>query len=207
MEKVESSPAIKVVNCLLNTLFPFYANWMSVSKLRRKIELIDGADDIPPSLQNEYPDIATIDNEPRLYQEFSATLERKEKLEEKAKSLVSTTTIAVTIAFGISGAVGNLYKFINVYWVRCIYSGLAVASLAYMLFGGLSSIRVFTSELQTFFPNKPNHKTLVANYQNAIICNNLQNLIRNNYISTAYECIRNSLVLLFVIATSLIMVA
>lgn len=74
-----------------------------------------------------------------------------------------------------------------------------------------SNIRCFhiirKSERNTISKIDDTEDKLRQQYRKNIILNRLSNVVRSNYIYTAYECLRNSLILLFGLFVFMIIVA
>lgn len=182
------------IGTLLDFFAPTIANWRDCNKIKTKIESGLGCN--PPS--NEFGiDEWTLDDLKELYETETT---RKSKFEDKAKTNVIGITISVTLIMGACTLMQNVkdnYSDGIIYWIAfTIY----VLSVIYMLEAGLHAIRVITSENVVHIPNlKKTEKEKKIEYDKAIAMNRARDLIRNNYVFTSYECIRNALFCLFIV--------
>lgn len=142
-----------------------------------------------------------------LYLEYTASIERRNRLEDKAKSLLISWTITSTIILGLptmmkQTIVGTYCSisdmpmgalFIDIITIVCLLS------VVYMFFAGLMVIQILTKDNQVSLVSASDRKNRRAIYQ-ATKENDYQNIIRNNKLSAAYQFLRNSffcLVILF----------
>ena len=73
-----------------------------------------------------------------------------------------------------------------------------------MILAGLLVIKTFTVQITIYTVNET-QENIFLQYRKAIILNRLSNIIRSNYISTSYECLRNSLILVVVFTLILVL--
>ena len=133
-----------------------------------------------------------------LEDDYKATIETKNKFEDKAKTIIAALTIAITMTLNLSKMIEEAATKVQVpYFSYCVF-GVAILSILYMLVAGIMSIQVLIKE-NILYPiplEKRKEKTSI--YQ-ATQQNINQNLIRNNIIYAAYISIRNSVICLLVI--------
>lgn len=191
-------------NKILDLVFPIVSNCRDNAKLREKIcpKNETGQDIDPESI------LSYIENSDRidlniLKGQYDETFKIKEKIEDKAKTNIIGISISITLIMGASGilsVLNNKYSIPVVSWVAFV---LIVASIIYMLAAGILVIRLLTNENEVYIVTlgelASGGETLRDQYGKRISQNRNKNLIRNNYLFTSYECIRNSLICLFVI--------
>lgn len=185
-----------LINKIIDTLFPMYANYKTNKGLRQKLETNDGG--ILSYMENA-EDISTIN----LKQEYQETLRIKDKLEDKAKTNVVGITITITLIMGASNVLSAITKKYPMPVFQWIGFVLFVSAVSYMITAGILAIKVLIDENRIYVvdigASVNDDANLRAEYDNCISKNRTTNLIRNNTVFTSYECIRNSLVCLFVI--------
>lgn len=185
---------------VIEELIPSIANYCSNKKIRNKIKKKDDLDF--PSKDAILENI-TIQELKNLY---DSDLRWKDKLEDKAKTNVIGVTISVTLIMGaytliqyISSKFGNSVLF----WIGF---ALFILSVAYMLEAGIHAIHVLTVENVIYYPTPGHEEEELKNNLNLQIgLNRAQNTLRNNFVFTSYECIRNALICLFVVMVIAIM--
>ena len=185
----------KVLVTIRDAAFPLYDNWKVNKKLREKLENEEG---ILPYIENA--DRVTIE---QLKERYEGTIQTKDKLEDKAKTNVAGITIAVTLIMGASGLLDTVikkYPIPELQWASFI---LLSFSIAYLIIAGILSIMVLIAENVLYTVDlscmADGGDRLKQAYDKRVGQNQNQNLIRNNYIYSSYECIRNALLCLFVI--------
>lgn len=193
-----------MINKVIDLVFPMLCNCQANAKLRKKIHPKNesGQDIEPESI------LSSIDNSDQidldiLKGQYDETFKTKEKIEDKAKSNIIGISISITLIMGASGILSVLnskYPFPAVSWVAFV---LIVASIIYMLTAGILIIRLLTNENEVYIVTlgelASDAETLRDQYGKRISQNQNKNIIRNNYLFTSYECIRNSLICLFAI--------
>lgn len=132
--------------------------------------------------------------------DYRSTIDAKNRLEDKAKTILASLTIAITLIL-------NLYKIIDTVMIKfehpvvnTIIFILAILAIIYMLMAGIMSIQVLIKENIIYYipltdRESQNRKSIYKITQ----LNINQNLIRNNIIYSAYRSIRNSALCLVVI--------
>lgn len=185
----------KVLVTIRDAAFPLYDNWKVNKELREKLENEEG---ILPYIENA--DKVTVKH---LEKEYENTIYTKDKLEDKAKTNVAGITIAVTLIMGASGLLDTVikkYPIPELQWASFI---LLSFSIAYLIIAGILSIMVLIAENVLYTVDlsciADGGEKLKKAYDKSVRQNQSQNLIRNNYIYSSYECIRNALICLFVI--------
>lgn len=185
---------MKVVYIILPGLEAYRAN----KKIRKKLS--DDTYEMP----NEYQGVSFDD----VIEEYNSTLDSIRKFEEKAKSLLIAWTIAITLILNLSDMVYKIVLKIDICWCKWAAIVVAILAVIYMLFAGILVIQVLTKEnikeVATIKQKatKDVKELCIANMRNAD-----RNMIRNNRIYTAYQCIMNSavcLVILFIARTLIV---
>jgi len=136
--------------------------------------------------------------------DYKDAIETKNRLEDKAKTIIAALTIAVTLILNLSSILDTISYRYNSSIIDISIFILAILAIIYMLLAGVMSIHVLIKEniaypLLAKIRTKQNKEEIYRITQ----LNVNQNLIRNNIIFSAYRSIRNSvicLVVLFVIA-------
>lgn len=185
---------------ILGDIFPMLGNWSDNKTIRKKIK----------ENSREYEDLnavnkASIIPVEKLKQEYDNGIEQKKVLEDKAKINVTGITIAISLIMGaesLTKSITSKFSSPILYWFVITFFVLAVF---YMIFAGLMSIQVITNENQIeTMPINIDESKEKEQYDCCISINNYRNLIRNNYIYSSYECIRNALICLFVVFLMLV---
>ena len=181
---------------IIDAIFPMYANYRDNRLLRRKLDTKEGNE--LESLEHA----KSIDTD-TLKQQYHDTFHMKDKLEDKAKINVIGITIAITIMMGASGVLKSIYEKYPIsvlQWIAFVF--LTVATM-YLLIAGIIVLKVLTDENIVYIVSSnssiSDKTTLHLDYYKCIAQNNILNLIRNNSVYSAYECIRNALLCLFII--------
>lgn len=179
----------------LNSVFPMVESWCANKKLRVKL-----ADENGILTYMENADQVTNDH---LKEQYDSTVHMKDKLEDKAKTNVTGITIAVTLIMGASDMMDAILKKFPIAAFGWIALVLLIGSIAYLIIGGILSIKVLVAENILYTVNFSNIVSgggeLKLSYDKIIAKNRTQNLIRNNYIYASYGCVRNALICLFVV--------
>ena len=189
----------KIISLIIDLLFPMAANWEYNKKLRAKIKAQNddcSSNPIESILSTvKKPDDLATDVFENLYND---TLKAKDKIEEKAKTNIIGVSISITLIMGASGMLSALNEKFQISWFAWVAFILMLAAVIYMHFAGILVIRLLTNEnevytldLNSFLPGS--NSLMRKEYDRCIILNRYKNIIRNNYLFTSYECIRNSL--------------
>jgi hypothetical protein len=153
---------------------------------------------------------------------FNNTIENRKSLEEKAKTNILIVTVAITVILGLSSLLFSIpEKVSNNSLVIFMIGILFLISLIYMIIGSILSLMTLNAgELKEKYDWSPralsyiesltdeNEKSREKKYllSSYIELNNLTNLKLNNFASSTYEHIRNSLVTFFLIGVSITLV-
>lgn len=177
---------------VLGSIFPMIDNWRTNKIIRTKIEV--NSNEYSVLNGNNKRKIIKIK---KLKQEYDKGIEQKKILEDKAKTNVVGITIAISLIMGA----GSLTRNVTSKYSCPIWAWLAIVlilfAVFYMIFAGLMSIKVITNENQIETVPIDISKSYEKEYYDCCIrINNDRNLIRNNYVYSAYECIRNALICL-----------
>lgn len=192
------------MNKIVNIIFPFYENWKAniIIKTRMFPKNDQGEDSLPTGIMEDVEAPSNITTE-KLEELYKYTFKVKERLEDKAKVNIIGITISVSLIVGATGLLSSINtKFENSFVPLCA-AILLIASVAYMIISGCLVIHMLTNENETYHVSlnsiAKDERTLRGEYDKCIAQNQRKNTIRNNYISTSYACIRNSLVCLFIL--------
>lgn len=191
-----------IINFIINKFYqvcPCLHVYLANKKVKKKKETIfkDYLLDV------DMPSKASLED---LYLEYTASIERRNRLEDKAKSLLISWTITSTIILGLptmiqhTGCTSILKKCFTMSdsWVDITVAITCIFSVIYMFLAGLMVIQILTKDNQISLVSINDRKNSIAIYQ-AIKQNNYQNIIRNNKLSAAYYFLRNSFVCLVLI--------
>lgn len=186
------------MNRIIEIVFPMYANRVGNSKVQNRINsFIDKQQNSPNN------DLAESVAAEVFKEQYLDTFKIKAKLEDKAKTNVIGVTIAITLIMGASGVVNTIYDKFSIPLIKWITFGLLSVAVIYMIAAGLLAIKVLIAENKMFFVNlqtfAAGDQALNVEYYDCTYLNNNHNTMRNNSVFTSYECIRNSLVCLFLI--------
>lgn len=191
---------------LLYAVFPALGNKSVNDKLRSKLKGSNALDakklQTPLSLSTN-PDAITNES---LKQQYSDALKAKDKFEDKAKATIVCVTVSVSLIMGASGlltTVASRFDFLVIRWLSYALFLYAVLS---MIAAAIMDIKVIANENKIYtVPADCPEESIRETYDLCIGQNVTQNYIRNNYVFTAYECIRNALICLFVIMALAVM--
>lgn len=164
---------------------------------------IDGFDE---KTKNEYRDVVKQPDIKKLKVMYEEVFVAKGKLEDKAKSMTLAITVSVTLILGLIDKMLMIFSTINFMPVRGLIACMSIVAIWYMIIAGLASAKVFLTDIMIYKIDDTEDK-LRQQYRKNIILNRLSNVVRSNYIYTAYECLRNSLILLFGLFVFMIIVA
>lgn len=172
------------VKKIIELFFPMWANCEANKIIQKKID------------ENVEPELDIANNQ--LLDAYIDSLEQKKTLEDKAKVNVIGVTIAFTLMLNSTAFISNSLgmKFGKTVLIISIVTILLAA--IYMIFAGILVIKVLTDKnVVYYYCGKCESETEYLECKRAIYLNRKMNLIRNNYVFTTYECIRNSLVCFF----------
>lgn len=177
---------MKVLYIILPGIEAYTAN----KKIRKKLS------DDTYKMPDDYQSISFDD----VIEEYSDTLDSIRRFEEKAKSLLIAWTIAITLILNLSDMVYKIVVKIDICWCKWAAIVVAILAVIYMLFAGILVIQVLTKEnVKEVTTIKQKAIKDVEGFCIANMRNVDRNLIRNNKIYAAYQCIMNSAVCLGII--------
>lgn len=174
----------QVLGQIIPSIMAFSAN-CEIHKKKDKIN-------IPNNISEE--SFAELSND------YNESLNSKNRFEDKAKTILASLTIAITLVLNLSTLIDRIINKVPYEWQKGFVFALAVLSIVYMLSAGLLSIKVLIKENIVFnisLEDRTN-KNKTAFYE-ATQCNIYQNLIRNNIMYAAYLSIRNSVICLMIL--------
>lgn len=174
-------------------LFPMLDNIKTNKDVRKRIDTPNENDSIFYGIENPQSISLNI-----LQEQYFETFKFKDKLEDKAKTNIIGVTISISLILGASTFLANINNKFNCNWLSWAVFGLFTLAVLYMIIAGVISIKVLISENSVYTLTLSNQNSH-SEYDNCISKNRLKNIIRNNYVYTSYECIRNSIVALFLI--------
>lgn len=185
---------------VIDWIIPSFSNWLSNKTVRKKIEKEEGLD--RPSVKEPLNKLS-VEALEKLY---NADKLAKDKLEDKAKTNVIGVTISVTLIMGAYSLLQNISDKYGVGFLYITAFVLFVCSVIYMLAAGTHAIHVLTAE-NTFHTVSLalDNDLLKEDLDRQIGLNRARNTLRNNYVFTSYECIRNALICLFAVMVIAIM--
>lgn len=169
---------------MLGQIIPIIDVYKSNRVLREKnIEIPENIEDI---------DIKYLEND------YNATVETKNRFEDKAKTIVAALTISITLILNLSKIIDTVVTKIPVPYFGYAIFILAILSILYMVMAGIMSIQVLIKE-NLLYPIPLEKRTAKKSIFQVTQQNVNQNLIRNNMIYAAYISIRNSVICLLII--------
>ena len=179
----------KIYECI----FPMIANIKINKDIRTRIDISNENDSIFRGIENPKSISLNI-----LQEQYSETFKIKDKLEDKAKTNIIGVTISISLILGASTFLSNINNKFNCVLLSWVVFGLFTIAVLYMIIAGVISIKVLISENSVYTLSLSNQNSH-SEYDDCISKNRLKNIIRNNYVYTSYECIRNSIIALFLI--------
>lgn len=193
----------KVID-IKDNIFPFWGNYKANKKIMTKISAIYETDieNINLSNLNCAGDLSRV---PLKIAEktYNETLDRKKTIEDKAKINVLGVTIFTSLVTALSTSIIKIYSVIENNVIRYIVFIIVVAAIIYMLYGGILALEVLMNKNKIYLLNEDeqilNKRLRKKIYGRNIDLNGYSNLIRTNYITSSYQCIRNGLYILLVI--------
>ena len=189
---------MKIIKKIVYETVPAIENNCVNKSLRKKLS--------PPKEQSQYPTVLSqSQNAENISTEtlqvlYLKELEIKDKLEDKAKATIMCVTISISLILGASNllsSISNLYNSLLLNWIVYV---LFCISVLYMILAAIMDIKVLVAE-NTVYIEQPdwNEEERRIGLDDCIGRNRIKNIIRNNYIYTAYRNIRNALICLFII--------
>lgn len=194
----------------VDVLFPIISTFLSKRRIIEKIgslEEAEGAEiDFQSHLSFAYLRDIDDDNNNVLENKYDDALEHKKQLEDKAKSLVALTTISATMMLGLGSTASSMFGGIVQLPARVILAAVMIFSAFYMVAAAISSISVFASLNKAYLVDDPGRST-GDDIRLAIMQNGYQNILRNNYLSLSFDCLKRSLGSLFVVFLAMVVSA
>lgn len=192
----------------VDVLFPIISTFLSKRRIIEEIgslEETEGAEiDFQPHPSFAY--LRDIDDDNVLKNKCGDALEHKKQLEDKAKSLVALTTISATMMLGLGSTASSMFGGIVQLPARVILAAVMIFSAFYMVVAAISSISVFASLNKAYLVDDPGRST-GDGIRLAIMQNGYQNILRNNYLSLSFDCLKRSLGSLFVVFLAMVVSA
>ena len=176
---------------MLGQIIPIIDIYKTNKSLRKKNGSTDTID-IPDNI--EHADMKYLEDD------YKATIETKNRFEDKAKTIIAALTIAITLILNLSKIIDTIATKIPIPYFNYVIFILAILCILYMMVAGIMSIQVLIKENLLFSisledrTNKNKRVIFRATQQNIN-----QNLIRNNIIYASYLSIRNSVICLLII--------
>ncbi len=135
-----------------------------------------------------------------LLDDYNAAIDTKNRLEDKAKTIIAALTIAITLVLNLSRVIDKIIVKIPIKYFNYVVFILAILCVLYMLIAGIMSIQVLIKE-NIVYPLSLEDRTSknLKSILQSINLNVNQNLIRNNIIYASYRAIRNSVVCLVIV--------
>lgn len=184
----------------LYAIFPILGNIETSKKLRKRIKNEgEQADEKLQTPLNTSSNPDAISDE-SLKEQYEDALRVKDKFEDKAKATIVCVTVSITLIMGASGlltTLANRFEHPLILWIGYALFIYAVLS---MIFAAIMDIKVIVDENVVYsFPVDCPKENTRETYDICVGQNVTQNYIRNSYVFSAYECIRNALICLFII--------
>ena len=193
---------------VVDVLFPIISTFLSKRRIIEKIgglEETEGAE-IDFQLHPSFAYLRDIDDENVLKDKCGDALEHKKQLEDKAKSLVALTTISATMMLGLGSTASSMFGGIVQLPARVILAAVMIFSAFYMVAAAISSIGIFASLNKAYLVDDP-VRSMGDSIRLAIMRNEYQNILRNNYLSLSFDCLKRSLGGLVVIFLAMVVTA
>lgn len=194
----------------VDVLFPIISTFLFKRKIIEKIGSLEEAEGAEIDFQ-PHPSFAYLrdiddDDNNVLENKYGDALEHKKQLEDKAKSLVALTTISATMMLGLGSTAPSMFGGIVQLPARVILAAVMIFSAFYMVAAAISSISVFASLNKAYLVDDPGRST-GDGIRLAIMQNGYQNILRNNYLSLSFDCLKRSLGSLFVVFLAMVVSA
>lgn len=192
----------------VGVLSPIISTFLSKRRIIEKIDSLEETEGAEIDFQS-HPSFAylrDIDDDNVLENKYGDALEHKKQLEDKAKSLVALTTISATMMLGLGSTASSMFGGIVQLPARVILAAVMIFSAFYMVVAAISSISVFASLNKAYLVDDPGRST-GDDIRLAIMQNGYQNILRNNYLSLSFDCLKRSLGSLFVVFLAMVVSA
>lgn len=192
----------------VDVLFPIISTFLSKRRIIEKISSLEETEGAEIDFQSHpsFVYLRNIDDDNVLENKYGDALEHKKQLEDKAKSLVALTTISATMMLGLGSTASSMFGGIVQLPARVILAAVMIFSAFYMVAAAISSISVFASLNKAYLVDDPGRST-GDDIRLAIMQNGYQNILRNNYLSLSFDCLKRSLGSLFVVFLAMVVSA
>lgn len=192
----------------VDVLFPIISTFLSKRRIIEKIDSLEETEGAEIDFQSHpsFVYLRDIDDDNVLKNKYGDALEHKKQLEDKAKSLVALTTISATMMLGLGSTASSMFGGIVQLPARVILAAVMIFSAFYMVAAAISSISVFASLNKAYLVDDPGRST-GDDIRLAIMQNGYQNILRNNYLSLSFDCLKRSLGSLFVVFLAMVVSA
>lgn len=193
----------------VDVLFPMISTFLSKGRIIEKIDSLGEAEGAEIDFQSHlsFAYLRDIDDDNNVLEnKYGDALEHKKQLEDKAKSLVALTTISATMMLGLGSTASSMFGGIVQLPARVILAAVMIFSAFYMVVAAISSISVFASLNKAYLVDDPGRST-GDGIRLAIMQNGYQNILRNNYLSLSFDCLKRSLGSLFVVFLAMVVSA
>lgn len=192
----------------VDVLFPIISTFLSKRRIIEKISSLEETEGAEIDFQSHpsFVYLRNIDDDNVLENKYGDALEHKKQLEDKAKSLVALTTISATMMLGLGSTASSMFGGIVQLPARAILAAVMIFSAFYMVAAAISSISVFASLNKAYLVDDPGRST-GDDIRLAIMQNGYQNILRNNYLSLSFDCLKRSLGSLFVVFLAMVVSA
>ena len=193
----------------VDVLFPMISTFLSKGRIIEKIDSLGEAEGAEIDFQSHlsFAYLRDIDDDNNVLEnKYGDALEHKKQLEDKAKSLVALTTISATMMLGLGSTASSMFGGIVQLPARVILAAVMIFSAFYMVAAAISSISVFASLNKAYLVDDPGRST-GDGIRLAIMQNGYQNILRNNYLSLSFDCLKRSLGSLFVVFLAMVVSA
>ena len=192
----------------VDVLFPIISTFLSKRRIIEKIGSLEETEGAEIDFQSHpsFVYLRNIDDDNVLENKYGDALEHKKQLEDKAKSLVALTTISATMMLGLGSTASSMFGGIVQLPARVILAAVMIFSAFYMVAAAISSISVFVPLNKAYLVDDPGRST-GDDIRLAIMQNGYQNILRNNYLSLSFDCLKRSLGSLFVVFLAMVVSA
>lgn len=183
----------------INVCFPFWERRKKNIILKNDIDSHDYVA-LTKKYFNDVDCIEQID-EKDLNDLYEREFSRKDKFEDKAKTNIAAVTIFVTLIMGSYTLIDNIAKKYPFVIVSLIASFIFLVAVIYMFLAGYNAFYII-SEINIVHRRRigvQEKENIRKEYIENTCYNRAVNLIRNNYISTSYACLKNALVCLLLV--------
>lgn len=183
-----------------NIVFPFPSLCKATKAINRKIKKLSQSTQ-EETYNYEYASNKININDKVLLETLKDTIENKKILEDKAKSSLIAITISSTLIINIMKFVQEIKD--NSFFKTIILAIVGFLSLLYMIIAGVLSLYSI-GEINTVATMYPEDYLLPEQEKKTQIADNIEhnylnNLKRNNFMTTSYKCMITSITLLIVV--------